>query len=455
MLVLLDDVLEEALKSMDKVGVEGEFYGLSTRSVRVEVSRGRVSRVLAREHVSYGVRVDAGGGRVASIDSGEARVDKVHGLVEKAYEIARYREPIPGWRGFSRGYGVRVNPRIFDRRLNSLSQEDAVSILNNIVDTCTNAAAEAGAEKSIITGGSLNAYSTRILVGNSSGESIDCMVTVFTVNLQVKSIVGGLESSYIMSFSSRMLDEDQVLEKASESGELSVRFKSPAVVGGGSYKIVLMPRVIGYLASTALAPAFSALNIQENRSPLKGRVGERILSGDIDVIDDPWIDWRIGSRGFDDEGIATRRKLVVEKGVFKQPIYDYYTACRDGVESTGNGFRSSPSSQPTPSFTNLILRVGGESFSLDEIESLGGSYIILYDVIGYWMSNPVNGDVQATATHALMVSGGNVKPVKGFVVRGNIYEVLGVGIEGSSKEYVIEGSIEAPAVMVSCLKISG
>ncbi len=451
----LDDVLDAVLKTLEKLCVDGEFYGVLTRSLRAEVSRGRVSRVLARENIAYGVRVDAGGGRIASVDSGDTRVCEVQGIVEKAYRIARFREPLPGWRGFSRGYSIYYRPRVFDKRISSMSQDELTSMLTELMDACVDSAVSSGAEKAVVTGGSVNVYSTRILIGNSYGESIDCEATIFSVNLNIKALVGGADSSFTMSYSSRSLDEEEAFKRAVEAGKLSVRFKSPASVGEGFYNILLTPRVVGYLVSVSLAPAFSALNIQENRSPLKGRVGEEVLSSTVDVIDDPWINWRVGSRGFDDEGIAARRKHVVEKGVFKKPLYDYYTACRENTESTGNGFRASPSAQPTPSFTNLVLRVHDESFSLADIESLSRDYIVIHDIIGYWMSSPVNGDVEATVTHALMVSGGEVKPVKGFVVRGNIYEILGGRLDGSSREYVVEGSIEAPAVMVSGLRVSG
>jgi len=82
--------------------------------------------------------------------------------------------------------------------------------------------------------------------------------------------------------------------------------------------------------------------------------------------------------------------------------------------------------------------------------------IIVFGVIGSWMSNPVNGAIQATITHGLYVENGEIKyPVKGVVMGGNYYNYLKQDLIALGKDIVNYSHIYAIPILVDNVPIAG
>ena len=90
------------------------------------------------------------------------------------------------------------------------------------------------------------------------------------------------------------------------------------------------------MCSSDLVLAGHALPVQEGRSFLSGRIGERVAGENITLRDDPYHPLHRGSP-FDAEGMPTQPTTIIERGVAKTPVYDRQTAAKDGRESTGHG----------------------------------------------------------------------------------------------------------------------
>jgi PmbA protein len=224
-------------------------------------------------------------------------------------------------------------------------------------------------------------------------------------------------------------------------------------IENGEYDLILMPQAaVGIIAST-LIPAFSALNILEGRSPLRGKLESKVLAEELGISDNPELPLEIGSRRFDDEGMPTSSKVLIKDGVLKQVLHNYYTSSRMKLENVGNGFKRNPSSPTTPYPTNFFVHPG--EVKLEDLQREVKKALIVYETIGQWMSNPFNGDVKATVTHALLVENGEVKgPVKGVLVTGNIYEWLGSKLNGLGRETFASEGIVAPGVWVEKVKVA-
>jgi len=431
-----------------------EFYGRWSREIRVEVSRGMVKAVTDRSTVSYGV-LGAVGRRVGSIGSEDVSAD-LDKLLNQLLSIARSSREDRDWRGFAKGYGRGADVSIFDERIRELDHDTAVEIVVDSVKTATEAARRSGAEEAVVSGGGFTALTGGILVANMSGEEQYVEMTSAGIDLEVKSRKGGEESTYYAYYESRKLDLGDLMRECERGGEYSVKFIGAKPVESGEYTILLDPYMTALFISTALAPAFSALEVQENRSPLRNRVGSLVVSEHLSIYDDPSIEWGLGSRPFDDEGIATSRKALVESGVLKTYLYNYYTAMREGRVSTGNGFRRAPSLQTRPAPTNLAIVARGITASEDEMVRDIRRGIVVHGMIGYWMSNYVNGSTQATISHGLLVENGEVKrAVKGVVLGGNIYEWLGRSLVYVGREVKHVANIYTPAVMFERGRVAG
>ena len=116
-----------------------------------------------------------------------------------------------------------------------------------------------------------------------------------------------------------------------------------ASIPSGTYDILFSGRQFRAFLS-AFASAFSAKRAQQGLSLLAGKEGEKIAAEIVSIVDDPMRADTPMKAPFDGEGVATKKKNVVENGVLKTLLYDLTTAKKAGVESTGNGQKGGYSS---------------------------------------------------------------------------------------------------------------
>src|SRR6202021_98772 len=74
-------------------------------------------------------------------------------------------------------------------------------------------------------------------------------------------------------------------------------------------------------------------------SVLAGKLGQKIVGDNVNIIDDGTIAGGFGTSPFDGEGVSTRRTVVVENGVLKSYLLNTYTAKKLGLQTTGNAAR--------------------------------------------------------------------------------------------------------------------
>ncbi|MEM1734741.1 MAG: TldD/PmbA family protein [Desulfurococcaceae archaeon] len=451
--VLMNIFEKTVSKSRNKGLDEVEFYGEWIRSLNIDISRDKVKSMKSSFNVTYGIH-GCIGKRIGSIGSRNLEAD-LDTLLEKLVSIAKSNPEDPYFPGFAKGYSRGFEPKTVDKRLVDIDSEYVLEILNNAMSSSRESALKNGAEEVIVSEGGLRIDNYGVLIGNSNGETLYHEYTLFDIGYTVKSRAGGEESSFTMMVSNRMLDESEVMKEAVRAGEYSVKFMKAKPVESGTYRVLLDHYMTALFVATALQPAFSAHEVQENRSPLKGRIGQEVLSGSITIVDDPFIDYGIGSRSFDDEGIRCSKKAVVEKGVLKTILYNYYTASRDRTLSTGNAIRANPGVLTRPGFTNLVIQPLSNLSSFDEMAS-SGRVLVVHGMIGYWMSNYVNGLTQATVSHGLLYVNGEVKQaVKNVVIGGNIYDWMGSSLLALSKDVVKVSNIYTPALLIENVRVAG
>ena len=126
---------------------------------------------------------------------------------------------------------------------------------------------------------------------------------------------------------------------------------------------------------------------------------------------------------FDGEGVATRRRAVIERGVLTTLLYDLSTARRAGKESTGNGRRGSYSSPVSIAPYNLSFATG--EMSREEMLTSLEKGIFITEAKGFHAgADSVTGDFSIECAGFLVENGKVTRPVKSFTVAGNFYEVL-------------------------------
>jgi len=102
----------------------------------------------------------------------------------------------------------------------------------------------------------------------------------------------------------------------------------------GAYTLILEPLAVNYLMPTIIG-SFSGAAVLSKRSPLTDRIGERIFSDKLNIVDD-WTSPLVPGIAFDGQGTPRRKLTLVEKGVPRELAYDITSAKRAGVSSTGH-----------------------------------------------------------------------------------------------------------------------
>ena len=99
---------------------------------------------------------------------------------------------------------------------------------------------------------------------------------------------------------------------------------------------MLEPYAVASLLEAMAEAGMGALAVQEERSWMNGRMGQRCLSPEVTILDDAHDPHGL-PQAFDCEGIAKQRVPIVERGVPMTPVYDRLTASREkGRVSTGH-----------------------------------------------------------------------------------------------------------------------
>ena len=189
------------------------------------------------------------------------------------------------------------------------------------------------------------------------------------------------------------------------------------VIPTGKYDVVIDGAQMRSLLS-AFSSAFSAKNALLGMSRLKGKEGEKIAADIVTITDDPMREGCPVQTPFDDEGVATYKKTVVENGVLKTMLYDLTTAYKTGKETTGNGRRGGNIAP-----YNFGICAGSET--QEELFAKVGDGIYVTGVKGLHAgANAITGDLSVESEGFLIKDGKKAGPIKSFVISGNFFDIL-------------------------------
>jgi TldD protein len=185
----------------------------------------------------------------------------------------------------------------------------------------------------------------------------------------------------------------------------------------GTMTVVLGPGWPGVLLHEAVGHGLEGDFNRKGSSIFSGRIGERVASPGVTVVDDGTIARRRGSLNVDDEGNPTRRNVLIEDGILKGYIQDSLNARLMGVPVTGNGRRESYAHITMPRMTNTFM-LGGDKDPQEIIRSVkNGLYAVNF---GGGQVDIVSGKFVFSAAEAYMIEDGKVThPVKGATLIGN------------------------------------
>lgn len=220
----------------------------------------------------------------------------------------------------------------------------------------------------------------------------------------------------------------------------------------GKYNIVIDGTQMRSLLA-AFSSAFSAKNALLGMSRLAGKEGEKIASEIVNITDDPMREGCPVQTPFDDEGVATYKKTVVENGVLKTMLYNLTTAIKTGKETTANGRRGGNIAP-----YNFSICAGENT--LDALFEKAGDGIYVTGMKGLHAgANAITGDFSVESEGFLIKEGKKAGPVKSFTVAGNFFTLLkDIDSLSNDVKWGIPGGFTvfgSPDVLVKGMSVAG
>lgn len=202
----------------------------------------------------------------------------------------------------------------------------------------------------------------------------------------------------------------------------------------------------------AMSGIFSAENVQKGVSKLKDRLGERVASEKITLVDNPLLEDGYASSSFDAEGVPTRYKELIKDGKLTTYLYNLKTAKKAGVESTGNAAKGGYKGTMGTSAFNLYIKAG-ESSQEELLEHLGEG-ILITGLTGLHSGlNSISGDF-SLAGEGFKVNGGKRgAPLNQIIVSGNFYDLL-LDVQEVGKDFKFDLSgVGSPSLLIKQMDI--
>src|SRR6058998_3303530 len=185
----------------------------------------------------------------------------------------------------------------------------------------------------------------------------------------------------------------------------------------GAMTVVLGPGWPGILLHEAIGHGLEGDFNRKGVSAFAGRVGQKVASELVTVVDDGTIANRRGSLNVDDEGTPTGRNVLIENGMLVGYMQDRLNARLMGAAPTGNGRRESYAHPPLPRMTNTFM-LAGQDDPRDILRSVKqGLYAVNF---GGGQVDITSGKFVFSASEAYLIENGEVtRPVKGATLIGN------------------------------------
>jgi PmbA protein len=434
---LVDAALAHARKlgASDAAAEASEGCGLS-----VSVRKGELENVERNRDKSLGITVYLGQkrGNASTSDFSFAAIERT---VQAAYDIARFTASDPAA---------------------GLPDQADVSTHPPELDLCHPWAITADKAAELALACEAAALETSPLVTNSEGAGVSAQQSHF-FSAHTRGFRGGYASSrHSISVSpiaglGEQMQRDAWYSSMRDARELA----SPQAVGRyaaeralarlNSRKIATTqcpvlfesPLAAGLLGAYVQATSGGAL--YRKSSFLMDCLGRAVMPAHIDISEDPHVRKGKGSAPFDEEGVVTRARQVVDAGVVQGYFLSTYSARKLGMRTTGNAGGSH----------NLVMssRLTRAGDDLEEMLRKLGTGLFVTELMGQGV-NPVTGDYSRGASGFWVEGGAIAFPVEEITIAGNMKDMF-LGIEAIGADAYNYGAKTVGSVLINRMKLAG
>ncbi len=215
------------------------------------------------------------------------------------------------------------------------------------------------------------------------------------------------------------LDVKDIAQKAAET---ALKMLKADYAPQGEMTVIIDSGFGGVIFHEACGHALEASAVARKATVMADKLGQQIAAPCVSAVDDGTLIHEWGSSNIDDEGIVTRRNLLIEDGVLRSYLVDRLNGERIGLESTGSSRRQSYRFAPTSRMNNTFILPGKEHLA----EMIANTEYGLYaKKMGGGSVNPATGEFNFAVQEGYLIRNGKLaEPVRGAVLIGRGEEIL-------------------------------
>jgi len=432
------DLAEIALDKARANGATAADVSLGNgKGISVTVRHGEVETVEYNRDKSLGITVYFGhrSGNASTSDYAEAAVRE---CVDAATNIARFTEEDK--------FSGLADPARLAREFPDLDLYHPWQLeMDQAIDIATRCEqAATGADKRISNseGGSISSHHGADVYANSDGfrglsrssrHSISCSV--------IAGSGDGMQRDYWYDSSRDRDDMDAPEQVGRETARRTLRRLGARKIRTGSYPVIFEPT----MAASLLSHFTSAINgpsQYRKASFLLDSIGQQVFPDTIRIHEQPHIAKGASSAVFDNEGVATTPRDIVQGGVLQGYVLGSYSGRKLGLESTGNA----------GGVHNLTIDPTIEGGLEDMIREMGEG-VVISELIGYGVNN-VTGDYSRGAFGFWVENGEIAYPVQEFTIAGNLRDMF-KSIEAVGADVDTRRSTRTGSILLRRLTVAG
>ncbi len=307
--------------------------------------------------------------------------------------------------------------------------------------TCEDAAFAADPKVSNSEGASVSVQQSHFAYGNSNGFLGGYPSSRHSI---VCAVIAGKDESmqrddwYTTARSAT--DLDAAIEVGTRAGKRAARRVGAHKVATARVPVLFEAPVASGLLGHFVA-AVSGGNLYRKSSFLLDSLGNPVFSPNVQIHDRPHILKGLASSPFDDEGVATISRDIVQNGVLQGYFLGSYSARKLGLRSTGNAGG------------NHNLSMDSTDGDLSALLSTMGTGLLVTDLLGQGI-NMVTGDYSRGAAGFWIKNGEISHPVEEITVAGNLKDMFR-NIVAIGSDVVVRGSRQCGSVLVDGMTVAG
>ncbi|MCD1295668.1 TldD/PmbA family protein [Methanocella sp. CWC-04] len=376
--------------------------------------------------------------------------------LKQALQVARFSKP--GKYEFHDNTDYKGTRSIYDNKIATLVSEEGINLAQDIIDG-------ASFDKRVLPSrGGMSFGVMSYAIANSKGVSVYDEGTVIGGYMMSVLKDGDVVTNGDESMASRELDFN-FEEIGHTATERAIAQLGQKPIETATMTVIMKPDAAYDILANTVIPALYGGAVKKNESVYAEKMGEKVASESIDIVDDATHLKGLNTFVMDEEGYPSRRNVLVEDGILNSFLYDSFTAIECDAKPTGNAmhadrFTSGTTYKVAPSTCARNFILEGETMPEEEMIRDIKHGIIVENVLGAHTANKASGDFSVAIYSGYMIKDGDIAyPIKGGMIGGNMPNMLLNAFLADNYRVVESGVSPAsgyiPSIKFENVKVSG